>query len=964
MKTKPTIATLKTYLPLAAVLGLLLIPRMGLAVSISCGQTVENTTTSASQIDQYSYAGSAGQVLSFALFGYTGTTSASMEADVYSPGGQLLTSVSVNGNANGGYGDGEAVNLTLTSSGTFTILVHSSAYNHTGSYSLSVQSVTGGGCNSKSLTCGQSVSTNTSFNSEMDAYSYVGSAGQVVSFALWGYTGTTFASMEADVYSPSGQLLTSVSVGGNANGGYGGGEAVNLTLASSGTFTILVHSSPYIHTGSYSLSIQSVTSGGCNSTSLACGQSVSTNTSFNSEMDAYSYVGSAGQVVSFALWGYTGTTFASMEADVYSPSGQLLTSVSVGGNANGGYGGGGAVNLTLTNSGTFTILVHSSPYDHTGGYSLSIQSVTGGGCNSTSLTCGQSVRTNTSFNSEMDVYSYVGSAGQVLSFAFWGDTGTSFVSMETDVYSPSGQLLTSVSVNGNGNGGYGGGGAVNLTLTNSGTFTILVHSLPYDGTGSYSLSIQSVTGGGCNSTSLACGQSVRTNTSLQSEMDAYGFGTGGGTVIFSFSGYSGAQFDLYDPLGNKLFTATPGTAPNTNLAPGTYTLLVHDGSYAHTGNYNFTATCLGGCNYSISPTGPVSVGASATNGTVTVIAGSGCSWTATTNASWLRITSGSSGTGNGTVSYTVDANTTANARGGALTIVGTNGFTFIVNQANPVVFVGQDIGAPGAPGSFSYSNGTYTVSGSGEGTDGSADVFYFAYQTLAGDAQIMARLQSLQGGDPQLAEAGVMIRESLDPGSKQVSLTMNASTNVIFRRRLANNNFSFLNSFRGTNYLQGTNYVWLRLMRMGNTFVAHYSTNGLNWQYMGFTTMNMSNSVQVGLGVTAHHYGQLATAVFDNVSTGGLTPLSGVWPLLGPKFLLGGQNWSPAEIQRVGGFEFLLGGVVGEYDNIKATTNLATPYSLWPLLATVTNTYGVVPILDAGAVTNKMKYYRAQKIGP
>jgi hypothetical protein len=153
-------------------------------------------------------------------------------------------------------------------------------------------------------------------------------------------------------------------------------------------------------------------------------------------------------------------------------------------------------------------------------------------------------------------------------------------------------------------------------------------------------------------------------------------------------------------------------------------------------------------------------------------------------------------------------------------------------------------------------------------------------------------------------------------------------------------------------------------MRMGNTFVTHYSTNGLNWQYMGFTTMNMSNSVQVGLGVTAHHYGQVATAVFDNVSTGGLTPLSGTWPLPGPKFLLGGQNWSPAELQRVGGFECLLGGVVGEYDNIKATTNLAAPFASWQSLVTVTNIYGVVPILDPGALTNKMKYYRAQKIGP
>jgi regulation of enolase protein 1 (concanavalin A-like superfamily) len=280
-----------------------------------------------------------------------------------------------------------------------------------------------------------------------------------------------------------------------------------------------------------------------------------------------------------------------------------------------------------------------------------------------------------------------------------------------------------------------------------------------------------------------------------------------------------------------------------------------------------------------------------------------------------------------------------------------------------IAFTAYNIGDPGASGSFTNSNGTYTVTGSGEGTDGSADVFYFVSQALAGDAQIIARLQSLQGGDTHFAEAGIMVRESLDPGSKQASLMLNASTNLIFVRRLATNSTTIPSAFSATNYVRGANYLWLRLTRLGNTFVAHYSTNGLNWQYMWFTTMTMSNQVQVGLGVTAHNYGQLTTAVFDNVMIGSPTTL-GAWPLSGTKFLTGGQNWSPAELQRVGGFEFLLGGVVGEYDNIKATTNLAAPFASWPTLATVTNTYGVVPILDPGALTNKMKYYRAQKIGP
>jgi hypothetical protein len=40
------------------------------------------------------------------------------------------------------------------------------------------------------------------------------------------------------------------------------------------------------------------------------------------------------------------------------------------------------------------------------------------------------------------------------------------------------------------------------------------------------------------------------------------------------------------------------------------------------------------------------------------------------NASWISVTSGSSGTGNGTVSFTVAANTTGSDRNGTLTIAG------------------------------------------------------------------------------------------------------------------------------------------------------------------------------------------------------------------------------------------------------------------------------------------------------
>jgi hypothetical protein len=95
------------------------------------------------------------------------------------------------------------------------------------------------------------------------------------------------------------------------------------------------------------------------------------------------------------------------------------------------------------------------------------------------------------------------------------------------------------------------------------------------------------------------------------------------------------------------------------------------------GSISRIASTTPSCTYSIAPTS-VNVGAGAATGTVMVTAGAGCAWTAVPNASWLHITSGSTGSGNGSAGYSVDANTSSTPRSGTLTVAG---HTFTVNQA-------------------------------------------------------------------------------------------------------------------------------------------------------------------------------------------------------------------------------------------------------------------------------------------
>jgi len=74
-----------------------------------------------------------------------------------------------------------------------------------------------------------------------------------------------------------------------------------------------------------------------------------------------------------------------------------------------------------------------------------------------------------------------------------------------------------------------------------------------------------------------------------------------------------------------------------------------------------------------------------------------------------------------------------------------------------------DIGDVGLPGETSFLNGNFHLLSSGSDIWESADAFRFAFKPLAGDGQIIARIQSFQFTDPW-AKAGVMLRENISAG--------------------------------------------------------------------------------------------------------------------------------------------------------------------------------------------------------
>jgi hypothetical protein len=85
------------------------------------------------------------------------------------------------------------------------------------------------------------------------------------------------------------------------------------------------------------------------------------------------------------------------------------------------------------------------------------------------------------------------------------------------------------------------------------------------------------------------------------------------------------------------------------------------------------------CTYVVNPTSDTA-DAGGDTGSITITTQAPCAWTASSQASWITITSNTSGLGNATVTYRVDKNTTNSQRSGQLVVAGQ---TVTVTQKAP-----------------------------------------------------------------------------------------------------------------------------------------------------------------------------------------------------------------------------------------------------------------------------------------
>jgi hypothetical protein len=186
----------------------------------------------------------------------------------------------------------------------------------------------------------------------------------------------------------------------------------------------------------------------------------------------------------------------------------------------------------------------------------------------------------------------------------------------------------------------------------------------------------------------------------------------------------------------------------------------------------------------------------------------------------------------------------------------------------PLRWSSQDIGNTTLPGSACYSNGVFSLKASGNDIWDVSDQFHFAYSVLNGDGSFVARVSSLDKSNPW-NKCGIMIRESLDPGSKHAFIALTSGNGIAFQYRQNTDGIS-------TN-INDAGYAapyWLKLVKNGSSYSAFRSADSIQWTQVG-TAINLAfgnnTPFYCGLALTAHDNTILSAAQIDNFSSSGFT---------------------------------------------------------------------------------------------
>ncbi|WP_432114298.1 ABC transporter permease subunit [Streptomyces sp. S1] len=180
------------------------------------------------------------------------------------------------------------------------------------------------------------------------------------------------------------------------------------------------------------------------------------------------------------------------------------------------------------------------------------------------------------------------------------------------------------------------------------------------------------------------------------------------------------------------------------------------------------------------------------------------------------------------------------------------------------------------------------------------DAFYFMHQPLKGDGSITVSVSSLTGqvaatptenkpGLAPWAKAGIIVKDSLEPGSSYAAMMVTGDHGVRMQ-------YDYTHDTAGLPGAVPTDVPrWLRLERSGDTVTGYQSADGSTWDEVGTARLSgLSEAPQVGLFVTS-------PSATEETGTGtGFNPAVATGTFSAP-VLGGGWSGDAWQDQQVGG---------------------------------------------------------------
>jgi regulation of enolase protein 1 (concanavalin A-like superfamily) len=177
-----------------------------------------------------------------------------------------------------------------------------------------------------------------------------------------------------------------------------------------------------------------------------------------------------------------------------------------------------------------------------------------------------------------------------------------------------------------------------------------------------------------------------------------------------------------------------------------------------------------------------------------------------------------------------------------------------------------DLGTSTARGSLTASSTVFTMRGTGGGVAGTADAFFFAYQHVVGDGEIVARVQSLLKVSAT-AQVGIMVRaDDVEPGASNVFLALDgdgSGGHLLSRDAKGNAETAMADATLKEGRL-------LRLARTGKVVTAYRDDGAGGWTKVGVFEIDLPNEIVVGLAATDGVAGSVASAAFDVARIGSI----------------------------------------------------------------------------------------------